>query len=84
MKTTIFSYTFGSQTDKQVSVEVNRFKKGHWPVCPKKNYTYEYEVCFDLGNGMQPEYMMRSTLRDIKKFAEKKMIERWVHLNPLN
>jgi len=81
MKTTIFSKTktngLGIENGNAVSVELNRYAKGHWPVS-LTGFTHEYEL---LING-KVAYTFRMSLSKAKQFAEKTLMTEWIAINP--
>ena len=81
MKTTIFSKTktngLGIENGNAVSVELNRYAKGHWFVS-FTGYTHEYEL---LING-KVAYTFRMSLSKAKQFAEKTLMTEWIAINP--
>ena len=86
MKTTIFAKTktnpFGIDNGNTVSVELNRYAKGHWPVDEFNiitGYTHEYEL---LING-KVAYTFNKSLSKAKQFAEKTLWTEWIAVNPL-
>jgi hypothetical protein len=85
MKTTIFAKTktnpFGIDNGNAVSVELNRYAKGHWPVAlnSETGFTHEYEL---LING-KVAYTFRMSLSKAKQFAEKTLWTEWIAVNPL-
>lgn len=80
MKKTIFSSTHGYADENQVSVKVNRFAKGHWPV-GSNGYTHEYEILLDNGNGFKVVSTMRAKPSQAKKKAEQYLITEFLYLN---
>lgn len=81
MKNTIFTRTHGYAYENQVSVKVNRYAKGHWPVS-LNGYTHEYEILLDSGKGFKVVATMRATPSQAKKKAEKYLIDEFLYLNP--
>ena len=85
MKTTIFAKTktngLGIENGNAVSVELNRYAKGHWPVAlnSETGFTHEYEL---LINGKEA-YTFRMSLSKAKQFAEKTLMTEWIAVNPL-
>jgi len=80
---TIFTSTFGESNENQVSVKLNRYKKGSWLIA-SNGHTHEYEILIDCGKGFKTIKTMRATVSQAKKMAEKYMIQEFVYLNPLN
>jgi len=82
MKTTIFAKTktngLGIENGNAVSVELNRYAKGHWPVS-LNGFTHEYEL---LINGKEA-YTFRMSLSKARQFAEKTLMTEWIAVNPL-
>ncbi len=84
MKTTIFAKTkkngLGIENGKAVSVELNRYAKGHWPVAlnSETGFTHEYEL---LINGKEA-YTFRMSLSDAKLFAQDMLMKEWISVNP--
>ena len=68
MKTTIFAKTktngLGIENGNAVSVELNRYAKGHWPVS-LTGFTHEYEL---IVNG-KVAFTFRMSLSDAKLYA---------------
>lgn len=83
MKTTIFSKTksngLGIKNGNAVSVELNRYAKGHWPVALNSTtgFTHEYEL---LVNGKEA-YTFRMSLSDAKLYAQDILIKEWIYAN---
>jgi len=81
MKTSIFSQTkkngLGIENGNQVSVELNRYANGFWPVS-WNGYTHEYELLVDGKVTMT----FRATLNGAKKMAEKILMDEWIAKNP--
>lgn len=83
IKNTILNLTFGRTNENQVSVKLNRYSKGNW-ILSSKGVSHEWEILLDSGEGYKSILTMRATKKQAEKLAEKKMIEEWVYLNPLN
>ena len=81
MKTTIFSKTkkngLGIDNGKAVSVELNRYAKGYWPV-GLSGITHEYEL---LING-KVAYTFRMSLSKAKLYAQDVLMKEWIAANP--
>jgi hypothetical protein len=80
IKTTIYSSTHGYADENQVSVMVNRYAQGHWPVS-LNGYTHEYEILLDSGKGFKVVGTMRATPSQAKKRADKYLIDEFLYLN---
>jgi len=85
MKTTIFAKTktngLGIENGNAVSVELNRYAKGHWPVDEFNiitGHTHEYEL---LINGKWA-FRFNKSLSKAKQFAEKTLMTEWIAVNP--
>lgn len=84
MKTTIFTKTkangLGIENGKAVTVELNRYAKGYWPVALNSTtgFTHEYEL---LING-KVAYTFRMALADAKLYAQDVLIKEWIAANP--
>jgi hypothetical protein len=78
MKATIYTSTFGQENENQVTVSLNRYKKGFWTI-GANGISHEYEIVL---NGKVVS-TMRATVSNAKKEAEKMMIKEFVYLNPL-
>jgi len=82
MKNVIFSQAkkngMGIEKGNQVSVEVNRYAKGKWPVA-LNGYTHEYELLIDG----KVAVTFRGTLNYAKKLGESTLITEWIAKNPL-
>ena len=81
MKTTIFSKTktngLGIENGNAVSVELNRYAKGHWPVS-LTGFPHEYEL---LVNG-KVAFTFRMSLSDAKLYASDVLMKEWICANP--
>jgi len=81
MKNSIFSQTkkngMGIENGNQVSVELNRYAKGFWPVS-LNGYTHEYELLVDGKVAMT----FRATLNGAKKMAQNILMNEWIAKNP--
>ena len=84
MKTTIFAKTksngLGIDNGNAVSVELNRYAKGHWTVAlnSQTGFTHEYEL---LVNG-KVAHTFRMSPSKAKQFAEKTLMTEWIAVNP--
>ena len=85
MKTTIFSKTktngLGIENGNAVSVELNRYAKGYWPVDEFNiitGHTHEYELLIDG----KVCYTFNKSLSKAKQFAEKTLMTEWIAINP--
>ena len=82
MKKVIFSQTkkngMGIYNGNQVSVEINKYANGFWPVS-LNGYTHEYEL---LING-KVAVTFRGTLNYAKKLGESTLMTEWIAKNPL-
>jgi len=81
MKTTIFAKTktngLGIENGNAVSVELNRYAKGHWPVS-LTGFTHEYEL---IVNG-KVAFTFRMSLSDAKLYASDVLMKEWICANP--
>ena len=81
MKTIIFAKTktngLGIENGNAVSVELNRYAKGHWPVS-LTGFTHEYEL---LVNG-KVAFTFRMSLSDAKLYASDVLMKEWICANP--
>tara|TARA_Y100000114_G_scaffold156939_1_gene186148 strand:- start:256 stop:513 length:258 start_codon:yes stop_codon:yes gene_type:complete len=84
MKTTIFAKTksngLGIENGNAVSVELNRYARGYWPIAlnSETGFTHEYEL---LVNG-KVAYTFRMSLSKAKRYAEAVLMKEWINANP--
>jgi len=86
MKTTIFSKTkkngLGIENGNAVSVQLNRYARGYWPVDEFNiitGHTHEYELLIDG----KVSYTFNKSLSKAKQFAEKIFWKEWIYKNPM-